>query len=57
MGRYPSADAKLRKPTTGILGCCARAASGHATTVLLKRLMNSRRLMGFTPVAENHLKV
>jgi hypothetical protein len=26
-------------------GCCACAASGHATTVLLKSLMNSRRLM------------
>jgi hypothetical protein len=29
--------------------------SGHAITVLLKSLMNSRRLMGFTPLAENHL--
>src|SRR5262245_4408302 len=36
--------------------CCARAASGHATTVLVKRLMNSRRLTGSTPVAENHLR-
>jgi len=26
-------------------------------TVLLKSLMNSRRLMGFTPVAENHLRL
>jgi hypothetical protein len=34
----------------------ARAVSGHATTMLLKNLMNSRRLMGFTPVAENHLR-
>jgi len=25
--------------------------------VLLTSLMNSRRLMGFTPVAENHLRV
>src|SRR6516225_8975366 len=33
-------------PTTGIADCCACAASGHATTVLLKNLMNSRRLMG-----------
>jgi hypothetical protein len=24
--------------------------------VLVKSLMNSRRLMGFTPVAENHLR-
>jgi len=37
-------------------GCCARAVSGHVTTVLLKSLMNSRRLMGFTPLAENHLR-
>src|SRR5579863_9539862 len=28
---YPSADALLRKPITGIAGCCERAASGHAT--------------------------
>jgi hypothetical protein len=42
-------------PTTGIADCCARAVSDHATTVLLKSLMNSRRLMGFTPLAENHL--
>jgi len=25
-----SEDATLRKPTTGIPGCCARAASGQA---------------------------
>jgi hypothetical protein len=43
-------------PTTGIADCCARAVSGHATTVVLKSLMNSRRLMGFTPLAENHLR-
>src|SRR6516165_12802640 len=39
------ADRKLRKPITGIAACCARAASGHATTVLPESLMNSRRLM------------
>jgi len=39
-----------------MVGCCARAVSGHVTTVLLKSLMNSRRLMGFTPLAENHLR-
>jgi uncharacterized Zn-finger protein len=27
-----SEDATLRKPTTGIPGCCARAASGQAAT-------------------------
>src|SRR5215472_17552431 len=43
-------------PTTGIADRCARAVSDHATTVLLKSLMNSRRLMGFTPLAENHLR-
>ena len=32
-----------------------RAVSGQ-TAVLPIRLMNSRRLMGFTPVAENHLR-
>ena len=30
MGRYPSSDAALRNPTTGIAACCPRAASGHA---------------------------
>jgi hypothetical protein len=27
---YPSGDALLRNPTTGIAGCCARATTGHA---------------------------
>jgi hypothetical protein len=42
----------LRIGSDSALTCAiaARAASGHATTVLLKSL-NSRRLMGFTPVA------
>jgi hypothetical protein len=39
----------LRNPITGIAACCARAVSGHATTVLLKSLMNSRRFMGLFP--------
>ena len=30
---------------TGIAGCCARAASGHVTTVPPMRVMKSRRLM------------
>jgi len=38
-----SEDATLRKPTTGIPGCCARAASGQAATPP-KALMKSRRL-------------
>jgi FixJ family two-component response regulator len=35
------ADVLLRNPTTGIAGCCACAASGHATA-LLSSVMNSR---------------
>jgi hypothetical protein len=31
--------------TTGIAGCCARAASGHAAAALPSSVMNSRRLM------------
>src|SRR5262249_46412594 len=41
----PAAVVLRRNPITGTADCCARAASGHATTVLLKSLMNSRRLM------------
>jgi hypothetical protein len=33
----------LRKPITGIAGCCARAPSGQATAPLPKSVMNSRR--------------
>jgi hypothetical protein len=33
----------LRNPITGIAGCCARAASGHATAAPANSLMNSRR--------------
>ena len=33
-------------PIRAIAGCCPRAVNGYATTVLLKSLMNSRRLMG-----------
>jgi hypothetical protein len=33
----------LRKPITGIDGCCARATSGHDATVLPTSVMNSRR--------------
>jgi hypothetical protein len=39
----------LRNPINGIAACCARVVSGHATIVLLKNLMNSRRLMGLDP--------
>ena len=34
-----------RYPTTGIAGCCARAASGQATADPAITLINSRRLM------------
>src|SRR5262245_59397253 len=36
----------LRNPITGITGCCARAASGHAAAAPPRSRMNSRRLMG-----------
>src|SRR6516164_5777264 len=52
----PAAVVLRRKPITGTADCWARAASGHDAAVLLRSLMNSRRLTGFTPSAENHLK-
>ena len=33
----PASDPLTRKPTTGMLGCCARAASGHAAAPPSKR--------------------
>jgi hypothetical protein len=41
----PSARELRRNPITGIAGCCARAASGHAAAVLPNKAINSRRLM------------
>jgi hypothetical protein len=38
-----SADPLLTKPTIGIAGCCARAASGHAAATPPTSVMNSRR--------------
>src|SRR3974377_2136207 len=35
--------------------CCASAASGHTTVTPPRSVMNSRRRMGFIPLAENHL--
>ncbi len=35
----------LRNPITGIAGCCARAASGHATAAPPRSVMNSRRFI------------
>ena len=45
MARIASGDAPLRNPITGIAGCCARAASGHATAAPPSSVTNSRRLM------------
>ena len=39
------ADSPLRNPITGIAGCCARAASGHAAAAPPRSVMNSRRLI------------
>ena len=36
-------DLPLRNPITGIAGCCARAASGHAAAAPPSSVMNSRR--------------
>jgi len=49
-------DALPSNPTTGIAGCCARAASGHAAAPP-SSVMNSRRLMlntGVLPTGNNH---
>src|SRR2546422_4154247 len=43
-GRAGPADALLRNPITGVAGCCARAASGHAATAPPRGAMNARRL-------------
>ena len=44
-----------RMPITGIVACCARAASGHATAAPLSRLMKSLRLNGAPPELEEAL--
>jgi hypothetical protein len=36
-------DPALRKPVTGIAGCCARAASGQVAAAPPSSVMNSRR--------------
>src|SRR6266567_8735574 len=42
----PVAGVLLRNPTTGIAGCCARAASGHPAAAAPPRsVMNSRRFI------------
>jgi len=44
MATAVSGDEEWRNPITGIAGCCARAASGHAAAPP-SRVMNARRLM------------
>ena len=41
--RRVTGDQPLRNPITGIAGCCARAASGHAAAAPPRSVMNSRR--------------
>ena len=45
MSAASASDALRRNPTTGIAGCCARAANGHATVPPPSSAMNSRRLI------------
>src|SRR5262249_26780328 len=45
-GAISAADPRLRSPITGIPGCCARAASGHATATPPSSEMNVRRCSG-----------
>src|SRR5262249_31969817 len=40
-----SGDARFKYPITGIAGCCARAASGHAAAAPPSTASNSRRPM------------
>ena len=49
--RTSSADAASRNPITGIAGCCARAASGHAAAAPPSSVMNSRRSHSITSSA------
>ena len=43
--RDGSGDVGSRNPITGIAGCCARAASGHAAAAPPSSVMNSRRFI------------
>ena len=47
--------ATLRNPITGIAGCCARAASGHAAAAPPRSVMNSRRCMSAPKLRRRHL--
>jgi hypothetical protein len=48
-----SNDEEPRYPTTGIAGCCARAASGHATVDPAIPVMKSRRRIAFPRLGEH----
>ena len=51
-GGIVSANVVLRRnPITGIAGCCARAASGHAAAAPPSSVMNSRALHSITSSA------
>jgi hypothetical protein len=43
----------LRNPITGIAGCCARAAIGHATVDPAILVMKSRRHIAFPRLGEH----
>ena len=49
--RSCSGDLGSRNPITGIAGCCARAASGHAAAAPPSSVMNSRRSHSITSSA------
>ena len=47
-----SGERPLMKPMTGIVGCCARAASGHIAAEPNINLINSRRRIAFPEAQE-----
>src|SRR5262249_36334651 len=51
--RGASDDPALTNPTTGIVDCCARAATGHAAAAPPSSVMNSRRFTPTSPVLPN----
>ena len=53
--RLRSLPVPMRCVRSGIAGCCARAASGHAAAAPPIILMNSRRLIA-SPKAQEHAK-
>jgi len=53
---HSAADPLLRNPITGIVGCCARTASGHAAAAPARSVMKSRRLMWVTELGTSLLR-